>query len=251
MAKLTDFIYIADQEKGRSIYVWGAQGELLSTVSRDWVTKKEAKASGTAKEKETWLKDALAMYDKYRTVKDAKAFDCSGYVCWALSQCGAKSKSYDVTAQGLYEACTRLAKTQLKDGDLCFKYSDKKYKMVHVGIYIGGYVIEAKGRAYGVVKYKLNSSWTHFGRLKVNWEDEKVEYVLTRILEKGCIGEDVRALQKKLISLGISVGPKGADADFGSKTKKAVKTYQSKYGLKSDGIVGEKTCKSLGWTWRG
>lgn len=251
MAKKTDFIYIANQEKGRSIYVWGAQGESLSKVSRSWIEKKEAKASGTAKKKAQWLKDALAMYDKYRTVKDAKAFDCSGLVCWSLVQCGAKNKDFDVNAQGLYEICTRIDKKDLQDGDLCFKYSSEEGKMVHVGIYIGGYVIEAKGRAYGVVKYKINTSWTHFGKLKIKWEDEKKEFVLTRLLKKGCIGEDVRALQKKLISLGFSVGKTGADADFGSKTKSAVIEFQKKNGLKKDGVVGENTCKKLGWTWRG
>ena len=69
----------------------------------------------------------------------------------------------------------------------------------------------------------------------------------TRILKKGCKGEDVKYMQKCLIILGYSVGASKADGIFGSNTEAAVKKYQANhkdiYGkaLSVDGKIGEKT----------
>ena len=54
-----------------------------------------------------------------------------------------------------------------------------------------------------------------------------------RTLKKGCVGEDVKELQKML---GVS-----ADGCFGSQTEAAVKKWQSEHRLVADGIVGPKT----------
>ena len=59
-------------------------------------------------------------------------------------------------------------------------------------------------------------------------------------LQIGFKGSDeVRALQKRLKELGYYNG--SVDGDFGEKTEKAVKEFQSANGLKADGKVGEKT----------
>ena len=55
----------------------------------------------------------------------------------------------------------------------------------------------------------------------------------------------VKWLQKRLISLGYSVGPSKIDGSFGPDTKKAVKKFQKDYGLKVDGIVGKNTYRKL------
>ena len=70
-------------------------------------------------------------------------------------------------------------------------------------------------------------------------------FTLTRILKKGCKGEDVRALQKALIRLGYSVGTDGADGDFGKNTDAAVRKFQLAHGLDDDGEVGPKTYAAL------
>lgn len=44
-----------------------------------------------------------------------------------------------------------------------------------------------------------------------------------------------------LIQLGYSCGKYGADDDFGSGTKIAVKAFQSDFGLDVDGIAGKNT----------
>lgn len=60
-------------------------------------------------------------------------------------------------------------------------------------------------------------------------------------ISKGDKGVQVARLQKFLnwcINAGLSV-----DQDFGTKTEKAVKNYQKKYGLKVDGFFGDKSLK--------
>ena len=66
-----------------------------------------------------------------------------------------------------------------------------------------------------------------------------------RTLKKGMKGEDVKRIQRLLFADGYSVGNCGDDGDFGPDTEKAVLRYQFDHKLTKDGIVGEKTFKSL------
>lgn len=70
------------------------------------------------------------------------------------------------------------------------------------------------------------------------------KFNLTRLLKKGCKGDDVKALQK---ALNIK-----ADGIFGNDTKAATKKYQKAKKLYPiDGIVGTRTAHSLGWLYKG
>lgn len=64
-----------------------------------------------------------------------------------------------------------------------------------------------------------------------------------RQLENGMKGEDVKSLQGALNGRGYACG--NVDGIFGQRTEAAVKNYQSKQGLASDGIVGPNTWKKL------
>lgn len=55
-------------------------------------------------------------------------------------------------------------------------------------------------------------------------------------------GDDVKALQRALNAAGASLDP---DGEFGPATDKAVRSFQSKSGLKSDGVVGPATRAKL------
>ena len=65
------------------------------------------------------------------------------------------------------------------------------------------------------------------------------------IIRKGAKGAKVRELQEKLIKLGFSCGPDGADGDFGNNTRTAVIEFQKKAfpnePVEWDGEVGPKT----------
>ena len=78
-------------------------------------------------------------------------------------------------------------------------------------------------------------------------EKERVDYSFTRNLKKGMRGEDVRALQELLNSLGYNCG--AADGVFGRKTLAAVKAAQRACHLTVDGIAGRNTIAALGGTW--
>jgi hypothetical protein len=65
------------------------------------------------------------------------------------------------------------------------------------------------------------------------------------LIKKGSRGELVKWLQERLIDLGFSCGPCGADGDFGYCTLTSVQNFQAKHGLSTDGIVGPLTLKAL------
>ena len=144
----------------------------------------------------------------------------------------------------------------------------------HVGVYIGnGYVIEARGHAYGVVKTKLSDRhWTHWGKCPfIEYEETKKNLVL--LFQKAAIadgvtlpkygtdgeyGSETNAVMKKCIVkkrttyeyknctrlvqklLGIV-----QDGLCGPATDQAIKDFQKKNNLVVDGAVGEQTWKKL------
>lgn len=126
-------------------------------------------------------------------------------------------------------------------------------KPVNAGNSFGDWwVVEARGVLHGVVRTKLSErSWNKWG-----WMTEFFEYEETvpentlpeygwRTLRIGMVGEDVRALQSDLISLGYSCGKWGADGEYGKATKSAVRAFQSEYKLEIDGIAGPETFGKL------
>lgn len=68
---------------------------------------------------------------------------------------------------------------------------------------------------------------------------------ISRVLRKGSSGSDVKELQSILINWGYSVGPKGADGQFGANTEAAVKAFQRDAGLSQDGILGQQTMEVM------
>lgn len=62
-------------------------------------------------------------------------------------------------------------------------------------------------------------------------------------LRVGSSGDQVRALQQKLLAAGFD--PKGVDGQFGANTKAAVERYQRAHGLEVDGIAGNHTMRAL------
>jgi hypothetical protein len=67
--------------------------------------------------------------------------------------------------------------------------------------------------------------------------------ITLRTLSQGSKGEDVKALQILLNGMGFNCGT--ADGIFGAKTLAAVKKFQKKVGLGTDGIVGILTWSKL------
>ena len=132
----------------------------------------------------------------------------------------------------------------------------------HVGVYVGeGYAVEERGFSYGCVKTKVSSrKWTHWFQLpfvdygdavftggsNVKPDTAATEYTLgTRTLKNGSKGMDVKTMQRFLLQLGFSLPKHGADGSFGAETLSALKAFQSKVGIKADGIYGSETHQAL------
>lgn len=65
------------------------------------------------------------------------------------------------------------------------------------------------------------------------------------VLKNGSSGDQVKAVQRMLYCLGYSLGSNPIDGSFGSLTDTAVRNYQKKNGLTSDGVVGKATWNKL------
>ena len=238
MAKKSEFIkYLNNQVELKSIYCWGAQGELLTSISPGWIARHETSTSNANK--------VIKLYEERKGIKGCRAFDCSGLGMYWLHNLK-KVFSSDLTANSLKGKCKKVAKSSVKAGDFVFKcYPNGKAH--HIGYVVDdGYVVEAQGRAYGVVKRKLSAGgWNWYGRPEI-WEEET--FHLMRILKRGMEGGDVKLVQERLNALGFDCGK--ADGILGPKTEQAIKSFQATKKLTVDGVVGEKTCKALGGEWK-
>lgn len=63
------------------------------------------------------------------------------------------------------------------------------------------------------------------------------------LIAMGSQGEIVKLFQEKLVSLGFNTN--GVDGIFGNGTFNAAKSFQSRYGLTADGIVGTNTWRKI------
>lgn len=66
-----------------------------------------------------------------------------------------------------------------------------------------------------------------------------------RTLRKGDSGEAVKVMQAALICRGFTVGPDGADGDFGQNTENGVRGFQNCAAIAVDGICGRETAGRL------
>lgn len=197
-------------------------------------------------------------YPNYYTAQDfasqygQRVHDCIGLIkgyLWSDSPTSIPkyNPKQDVSADGMLARCKEFGKISTIPnipGVLVFSPQ-------HVGVYIGnGYVIEARGHAYGVVKTKLSSrGWQNWG--KCPW----IEYVEEDTPKKENL---VLSFQKAAIADGVKLPKYGADGQYGSETKEAMqkcvvkkrliyryknctKLVQRLLGIKVDGLAGPDT----------
>lgn len=73
----------------------------------------------------------------------------------------------------------------------------------------------------------------------------------SKFIDFGDRGNQVKEVQKQLISKGFSLPRYGSDGVFGEEMEKAVKAFQKQQGILVDGIVGPVTLQKLGITSNG
>ena len=174
-------------------------------------------------------------------------YDCSGLWVALMAQWGAYVYHGSNTIwkqycrdKGEIEFGKKQGGKELKPGTAVFLYRKSDDNRHHIGVYIGcGLCIEAKGTKYGVV-YSEIEHWDEWGEIKgIDYGGGEVNYP---VVKRGCKGAEVKTVQALLNGWGYSLD---VDGSFGKKTEDAVKDFQTKQGLKADGIVGDQTWAAL------
>lgn len=121
-----------------AIYLWGAQGEKVKKLTLEDIRRMETnEANAKAVFERIQMLDSLGLLNSKN-----RAFDCSGLLCWLLIKAGIEKAGFDLCADALFE---RYKKTPI------LKIGCILHRKGHVGLYVGNnYLIEAKGRKYGV-----------------------------------------------------------------------------------------------------
>lgn len=253
--KNTEFVNNALKYKGYG-YVYGAKGQMYSKAEAERMAESGSKS-------EYYYLTTCKRWFGHNVV------DCSGLVYLALGKKNMRR------ADGYMESCN----VQGSIKTIPEKVGLIVWKSGHIGIYIGGgKVVESRGVAYGVVITNVKDRpWTKWGELPdIDYASQpapkpqpaptymftlkrELYYVTKKLSRKATNmhGDDVRAVQLRLITLGFSCGSSGADGSFGKKTDEAVVAFQKKNKDKSgkpltpDGVVGKKTCEALKGKWEG
>ena len=240
MSRRTDFISWLKSHVG-DMYVWGAQGEMITGMAdvERWIKKKETSDKNAER--------AINFMNK--AVKNPLyAFDCSGLIMKFLMERGYAES--DMSSRGLYSACEKIGRTDLVAGDLVFRHNGERIH--HVGVYVGdGMVIEAKGRDDGVVMRLIDASgtsyWNRYGRLAAITDEEMPdvsadEPTVITLSDPYVRGEEVKALQSALNALGYDCGE--ADGIAGKKTLAGIAAFVDAHD--NDGEDVPDTASSTG-----
>ena len=126
--------------------------------------------------------------------------------------------------------------------------------------YLGNYIAPVAGSADSYwwfnVRYGSVSGWMRGDCVRILTQEEKALYDKTgnpdapreatyRTLSLNDTGDDVTALQNKLVEKGMLISGAYTAGLYDTATRNAVLSFQKSYGLAQDGIAGEKTQHAL------
>ena len=112
--------------------------ELPSYKEQRVPTVKALEVSGVPVVTEKVLENHGSMPYVWGGSSPSTSFDCSGFVCWVINNCGNGWNVGRTTANGLRGKCSYVSPANAQPGDLIF--FEKTYNTVgasHVGIYVG------------------------------------------------------------------------------------------------------------------
>ena len=204
---------------------------------------------------------------------------CQAFVDWcfiaafgleAAKKLLGKFTNYTPTGSDQFKkrgAYIKRGKGKPKRGDVIYFYSSAKGRIGHVGIVekvSGSTVYTIEGNTSGASSlvtngggvrkksYSMSSSYIDgYGSVDyaaldgMDYDAPTARKLGDRTLKNGDEGEDVKALQKALISLGFDCGSYGADGEFGDCTEMALRAFQAAYGCDADGVFTPATGAAL------
>lgn len=234
------FVYLDTAVKQKWIYIWGGQGEPIISMSFGKANSMETSPDNYARVLEHLAK---IVREKGFVLQDCRCVDCSGLGCYYFQNIMGLFK-YDHNAKAFWKECVEIDPEFRQPGDFVFHSFDSDGPN-HIGyLSENDYIVESRGRDYGVIKRKYQQKdWVKIGRPPY-WA-----YPIQRKIKLNMTGPDVGQVQARLKAFGYYKDGK-VDNVFGSKTKEAVKLFQKDNGIENNtGNVGEKTTKALMLSW--
>lgn len=93
----------------------------------------------------------------------ATSFDCSGFVCWVINNCGNSWNVGRTTANGLMRSCDIIRASEAQPGDLIFfQGTYDTAGASHVGIYVGNGMMIHCGNPISYASIETNYWQSHF-----------------------------------------------------------------------------------------
>ena len=141
--------YFENLYKNKAIYLWGANGELITRELCDKLFKTYGSSTYNRQ-----------YYDnKFKEGSGRIGADCSGAMC--------PVSGFDTTAQGYYNKCSTKGNiTSIPKDTPCLVFKGKSTSAInHIGFYLGNdYVVEMKSSKDNCVKGKLSTgNWKWYG----------------------------------------------------------------------------------------
>lgn len=137
------------------------------------------------------------------------------------------------TGTAVKELQTMLKKLGYYNGSIDGTFGSGTYSAVRTFQQKNGLIVD--GVAGSATLKKISSAVSAADKK----DDAKDDTADDGTLRKGDIGTAVKTLQQNLKKLGFYAAT--VDGSFGTTTENAVKSFQKKYGLTADGIVGSST----------
>ena len=164
--KLSEFNKYLDEQIGQC-YIWGGQGLVLTPSNyKTVIARREKDASNRAKV-ERFCEEQFAS-----GATELRGYDCSGLGMYYLQNL-THTLPHDLSANGMMGLCEIV--DEPKRGDWLFRVNEDG-KATHIGYMVSDTdLIEARGRAYGVVRRRYaKRDWNKVGKPScLEWDEPK------------------------------------------------------------------------------
>lgn len=158
-ADISAFCSYLDEQIGQ-VYGWGMQGTLLTPTNYKSVIARHEKDASNRAKVERYCEDKFA-----DGATELRGYDCSGLGMYYLQNL-THTLPHDLSANGMMGQC-ELTESEPKCGYWVFRVNSDG-KATHIGYMVSDTdLIEARGRAYGVVRRRyVKRDWHRIGKPK-------------------------------------------------------------------------------------